>query len=376
MRFTLRTLLAPHPWPFPFPMDREKGIEAYQAMITAKAYQQRLDAGETAPTDHVYKVEGEAPVVRIQITKAEQKTNAVTLYDLASLDGTPLPEWSAGAHLDIVVSPEYFRQYSFCSDPADRSKYLIAVLREDEGRGGSALLDRIFRQGRKIFVSKPINHFPLAADGTKHFLMGGGIGITPMIAFAHQCHAQVLDFELHYSASKQSEATLTEELAGHACADKVTLHFSDTGTRADLDAILAVYQDGQHVYTCGPEPYMTAVMNAAERQGFPDKARHLEYFTVPELPEYVNHDFRLRLAKSGREITVPADRSAAEMLIENGVAIDIKCSDGICGVCKCGLLGGEVEHRDFVLSKSQRQGALILCQSRAAQKDGVVDVDL
>ncbi len=368
--------LAPHPWPFPFPMDREKGIEAYQAMITAKEYQRRLDAGEVEPTDHKYGRFEDSPVVRVEVTKVEKMTDRVTKYEFSSLDGEPLPDWAAGAHLDIVVTPEYFRQYSLSGDPSDRSKYQIGVLREDEGKGGSKLLHRIFSQGRKIFVAKPINHFPLVASGTKHILMGGGIGITPMIAFAHECHAQGLDFELHYSASQATEAGFVDDLKDFDWADKVTLHFSDQGNRADLDQILAGYQPGWHVYTCGPDRYMSAVIEAAERLGFPESARHLEYFSVPEVPDYENHDFTLRLTKSGRELLVPADKSAADALIENGYPVDLKCSDGICGVCKCGLAGGDVEHRDFVLSNAQREGSIILCQSRAAKPGGTVEIDL
>ncbi|MEO0487096.1 MAG: reductive dehalogenase [Pseudomonadota bacterium] len=368
--------LAPHPWPFPFPMDRDKGIEAYQAMITAQEYQRRLEAGDTAPTDHSYSVEGDAPVIRVEVTKAEKMTDRVTKYELASLDGAPLPAWAAGAHLDIVVTPDYFRQYSLSGDPADRSTYQIAVLREDEGRGGSKLLHRLFAEGRKIFVSKPINHFPLAAGGTKHLLMGGGIGVTPMIAFAHECHAKGAAFELHYSVPRRAAAGFLTDLAGFAWADQVRLHVSDEGGRADFDALLAGYAPGAHVYTCGPERYMAAVMEAATRQGFPEEARHLEYFSVPEQPDYENHPFTLKLARSGKEFLVPADTSAAEVLIDNGYPVDLKCSDGICGVCKCGLESGAVEHRDFVLSKAQRAGAIILCQSRAAEKDGVVEIDL
>lgn len=368
--------LAPHPWPFPFPMDREKGIEAYQAMITAEEYQARLDRGETEGLAHEYRISGAAPVIRVEVTRAERLTETITRYEFAALDGEPLPEWTAGAHLDVVVAPEYFRQYSLCSDPADRSRYQIAVLREEAGRGGSALMHRIFAEGRKVFISRPINHFPLAPDGVKHLLMGGGIGITPMIAFAHACHAQELDFELHYSVSRREEAAFLEDLQGFDWADKVHLHVSEEGSRADLDAVLSGYRPGWHVYTCGPERYMTAVMETAARKGFPENARHLEYFSVPELPEYENHPFTLRLARSGQEFTVPADRSATDVLQENGVQIDVKCSDGICGVCKCGLVSGEVEHRDFVLSKSQRERAVILCQSRAAQPGGVVEVDL
>ena len=367
--------LAPHPWPFPFPMDREKGIEAYQAMITAKEYQRRLDAGEDKPTSHHYTNTDASPVIQVEVALVEKMTDSVSKYELRAVDGAALPEWTAGAHLDIVVAPEYFRQYSLSGDPADRTKYEVGVLREDEGRGGSKLLHRIFTQGRKIFVSKPINHFPLA-DGTKHFLMGGGIGVTPMIAFAHECHAKGIDFEFHYSASKKSDAGFLKDLQQVPWTNKVNLYFSDQGTRADLGKILGRYQDGWHVYTCGPDRYMTGVMEAAERQGFPEDARHLEYFSVPELPEYENHAFTLRLTKSGRDLPVPADKTAADVLIENGFPIDLKCSDGICGVCKCGLVSGDVEHRDFVLSNAQRAEAIILCQSRATERDGIVEIDL
>ena len=368
--------LAPHPWPFPFPMDREKGIEAYQAMITAKEYQNRLDAGMAEPTTHQYRNTDASPVIRVEVTLVEQMTDRVCKYEFRALDGADLPEWTAGAHLDIVVAPEYFRQYSLCGDPADRSKYQVGVLREDAGRGGSKLLHRIFSEGRRIFVSKPINHFPLVVTGTKHFLMGGGIGITPMIAFAHECHAKGLEFEVHYSASCVGDAGFMDDLKSVPWADKVTLHFSDNGSRADLDSILQGYHPGWQVYTCGPDRYMSGAMEAAARQGFPEEARHLEYFSVPDLPEYENHAFTLRLARSGRDLVVPAEKSAADVLIENGMALDLKCSDGICGVCKCGLVSGEVEHRDFVLSKAQRAEAIILCQSRAAQPLGVVEIDL
>lgn len=368
--------LAPPPWPFPFPMDREKGIEAYQALITAKEYQRRLDEGAQDPTTHKLRPPEEAPVIRVEVAKAEQIANNITKYELVSLNGQILPKWSAGAHIDIVVAPEYLRQYSLCGDPNDRTKFEVAVLREDAGRGGSKLLHRIFEVGRKIFISKPINHFPLVSDGKKQFLMGGGIGITPMIAFAHECHAKGIDFELHYSASQKSNAAFIVDLKNKEWADKVCFHFSDEDGRADFDAILSDYKERSHVYACGPEHYMIAVMDAAERQGFPEDARHVEYFSVPELPEYKNHDFTLRLASSDKEFAVPADKSAADILLENGYPIDIKCSDGICGVCKCGLKSGEVEHRDFVLSKTQRQSAIILCQSRAAQKNGIIEIDL
>ncbi|MCP5074787.1 MAG: reductive dehalogenase [Rhodobacteraceae bacterium] len=367
--------LLPPPYPFPYPMDREAAIKAYEDMIPATEHQQRRQRGD--PPEHVYKNSntGDAPVMRVQLTGVDRLSDDISKYTFMNRDGSDLPEMTAGAHIDVVVAPEFFRQYSMCSDPADRSHYQIAVLREDNGRGGSALMHRIFDVGRMVFISKPINHFALHEAASKTYLMGGGIGVTPMVAMAHRLHRINAPFELHYSCSQQANAAFAEDLANVPWSNHVTYHFSDAGTRANLVEVLH-YQQDAHVYTCGPDNYMQAVLETAETNGFPEDSRHMEYFSVPETPEYENHEFTLRLAKSGREFTVPPDKSATDVLTENGVHIDVKCSDGICGVCKCGIVSGEVEHRDFVLSNKQRESAMILCQSRSAKPDSIVEIDL
>lgn len=367
--------LAPHPWPYPFPMDREAGIRAYGSLITADDYKARLARGDDSHV-HRYSAAGESPVIEAVVSRVERMCPDITKYEFRAANGADLPEWTAGAHIDIVVAPEFLRQYSMSGDPADRSTYQIGVLREDDGRGGSKLMHRIFTEGRRVFIGRPLNHFPLDETAAKTFLMGGGIGITPMIAMAHRLHAIGAEFEMHYSIPSRARAGYLGDIADAPWAGRVHLHVSDEGSRADLDRVLSGYAEGWHVYTCGPDRYMSAVIEAAERQGFPEEARHLEYFSVPEAPEYVNHRFTLRLARSGRDIEVPADKTATDVLAENGVAVDVKCSDGLCGVCKCTLVSGEVEHRDFVLSKKQRETAVILCQSRAAQPGGVIEVDL
>jgi len=370
--------LAPPPYPFPFPMDREKGIKAYEDMITPQEYKRRLASGETNELAHEYPdyEANDPPVIRVNISKAEKQTDGITKYEFTSLDGADLPKFEAGAHLDVVVAPEFFRQYSLSGDPSDQSKYQIGVLRESEGRGGSDLLHRIFSEGRKVFVSKPINHFPLEPTLTKALLMGGGIGVTPMISMAHSLHREERDFEFHYSCKNQASAAFLEDIKSAPWFDKVILHFSEEGTRADLEKILKDYKPKWHLYTCGPDRYMAAVLMAGMKQGWPDEALHKEYFSVPETPDYENFDFVLKLTKSGQEINVKANQTPTEALANAGVHVDVKCSDGICGVCKCRLVSGEVEHRDFVLSNKQRQTSMILCQSRAAQDGGVVEIDL
>ncbi|MEP5732041.1 MAG: 2Fe-2S iron-sulfur cluster-binding protein [Sulfitobacter sp.] len=366
--------LAPHPWPYPDPMNREAGIKAHAALITADEHRVRNAQGQTAHL-HLYATAGDAPVLDLRIARAEQLTPEVSIFDFVDAHGKDLPEWTAGGHLDLVVAPEFLRPYSLMGDPADRSRYTVAVLREDTGRGGSALLHRVFTKGRRVFVSKPVNHFELVEDAAHTLLMGGGIGITPMIAFAHRLHALGQPFDLHYSSSTRESAAFLQMLPNMPWADHVHLHLSDEGSRADLDHLMSTLPKGTHVYTCGPDAYMTSVMNAATAANIPEEARHLEYFSTPDVPEYVNHPFSLRLT-SGQEINVKADESAADALIAAGIPVDMKCSDGICGVCKCGLKAGKVEHRDFVLSSAQRKDTIILCQSRAAEPNSTLEIDL
>ncbi len=367
--------LTPHPYPYPDPMDREAAITAYAEMISADTYRAKLARGER---DHLHlrPAEAASPVIPVKLVKAEALSSKITKYAFETTDGSLLPEWRAGAHIDVLVAPEFLRAYSMSGNPADTTRYEIAVLREDEGRGGSLLMHRIFTEGRRVFISPPINHFEMVDTPGEIILAGGGIGITPMVAFAHQLHAENRPFRLHYSVSTRADLAFEAEMKHTPWADKVVYHISDEGSRADFTQILEQTRPDDHLYCCGPDAYMEAVISAALSCGMAEANCHREYFSVPERPDYENFDFRLYLATSDQHIHVRADQSAADALNENGFAIDVKCADGLCGVCSCTLISGEVEHRDLVLSKAERAKKIILCQSRAAEKDATLTLDL
>ena len=367
--------LAPPPWPYPAPMDREAAIAAYRELIPAGDYKRLRAAGETGAWDHRYEISGEAPVIEVEVTEAQTLSEAITCYTLMATDRADLPSWRAGAHVDVVVSPDKLRQYSLLSDPDDRSRYQIAVLREPQGRGGSLLLHRIFQPGRRIFISRPMNHFPLHLQASHSLLMGGGIGITPLIAMAHDLDRRGASFEMHYSVPSRDKAAFAKHLAAMPFSRHVHLHVSSEDGRADFSSIFAGRDADSHVYACGPAAYMEAVTAAAQLAGLPPEACHVEFFAVPEAPDYVNSPFTLVL-RDGRRIAVAVDQSAADALIAAGMPVDLKCADGLCGVCKCGVLSGDVDHRDHVLSATQRADHMILCQSRAAVENGEIFVDL
>jgi ferredoxin len=210
-------------------------------------------------------------------------------------------------------------------------------------------------------------------------LFAGGIGVTPMIAMAHRLHAIGAAFEFHYSAASRRSAGFLDDLARAPWRDQVRLHFKDEGARADLPALIPTYEPGMHVYTCGAPRFMDGVFEAAVAKGWPEDTMHREYFTVPEADGWVNRPFVLRLARSGRRIEVPADRSATDVLAEAGVVVDTKCSDGLCGVCATrydAAASGEVEHRDFVLGRREREHKVILCCSRTVEADAELVISL
>ena len=373
----------PPPYPVAFPANRDEGIERYRALLTPAQYQARLAAGDTEGLAPPFRMpDGEPPVFPVMLRRREDMAADVARYEFAAIDGGELPPFDAGAHIDVIIAPEYQRQFSLAGDPADRHAYVLGVLREDPargGRGGSALMHRAFREGRKVFITKPSNHFPLHEDATLSLLFAGGIGVTPMIAMAHRLHAIGAAFEFHYSAASRRSAGFLDDLARAPWRDQVRLHFKDEGARADLPALIPTYEPGKHVYTCGAPRFMDGVFEAAVAKGWPEDTMHREYFTVPEADGWVNRPFVLRLARSGRRIEVPADRSATDVLAEAGVVVDTKCSDGLCGVCATrydAAASGEVEHRDFVLGRREREHKVILCCSRTVEADAELVISL
>ncbi len=367
----------PPPYPLAHPLDREEGIERYKRLLAPEEYLDRLRRGESEDLAPAPKpLRGPPPVVPVVVAKREDQANGIARFELSGKHGESLPRFEAGAHVDVVVAPEYQRQFSLAGDPEDRSKYVLGVQQESLGRGGSELMFRIFREGRKTFVSRPRNQFPLDESAGFSLLMAGGIGVTPLISMAYRLHRIRRPFELHYSARSADSCGFVDELRNSPWSDRVAFHFSSQGGRPRLADIVPSYQPGFKIYACGGSGYMDAVFDAAEAAGWPEDACLREYFSVPELPEKERWPFKLRLASTGMEVEVPAEHSAVEALAERGIFVETKCSDGICGVCATQLIDGEVDHRDYVLSKKERKEKVILCCSRAAEENGELVVGL
>jgi ferredoxin-NADP reductase len=240
-------------------------------------------------------------------------------------------------------------------------------------------MHRVFNAGRRVFISRPTNHFPLVEDASESLLFAGGIGVTPLIAMAHRLHRLGRNFTLHYSAKDLTDAGFLDDLLDAPWAGRVHYHFSNEGTRVDLSKMVPAFATGMHLYVCGSSRYMDAVFAIAKERDWPDANCHREYFTAPETPAWTNHPFKIKLMRSGKVLKVGANQTAVEALVAVGVVLDVKCSDGLCGVCATPLDAAQsdaVQHRDFVLSETDRSRKIILCCSRTAEPDQQIVLDL
>jgi len=288
-----------------------------------------------------------------------------------------LPAFTAGSHIDVYLPNGLIRQYSLCNDPAERHRYVIAVQREEHGRGGSAYMHENLHVGCMLDISAPRNHFPLEESARRFKFIAGGIGITPLVAMIKTCLRNHADFHLHYCVRSRSRAAFMETLLPLAAKGRVSLYFDDEGGRPDWAEILKHPGEGEHVYYCGPSGFLDIVGAASAH--WPAGHVHFERFSAgspssTEAPGEADEPFDVRLAQSGETYTVGADETIVEVLERNGVHVDVSCEEGYCGTCMTRYVGGVPEHRDSVLDDANRKNYVMVCCARAKQGPLVLDI--
>jgi ferredoxin-NADP reductase len=309
------------------------------------------------------------------VTEARLVATDVVLLTIEAADGSVLPGWSPGAHLDVVVQPGVERQYSLCGDPSDRSRYQVAVLREPDGRGGSEHLHAHVAPGSALRVRGPLNHFELSVPppGTplmpRYVFVAGGIGITPILPMVRAVAAAGLPFELHYAGRSLERMPFVDELVT-LYGSQVSVYTAEEGRRLDLSSISGgSLSKPVAVYCCGPARMLTELESVAAAAGWPMGTLHLERFEARAVGEPVRHEaFEVELEISGLTLEVPPDRSILDVVEDAGVLVLSSCREGTCGTCETPVVAGEVDHRDSVLTPDEQDlnEVMMICVSRAA----------
>lgn len=295
----------------------------------------------------------------------------VMSLELVSPDGKNLPAFEPGAHIDLHLPNGVMRQYSLCSDPSDLSHYRVGI-RSVAGGQSSQHVHRKLRPGEMVAVSIPRNNFPLI-DAECYLFVAGGIGITPMIPMMRAASAKGKPWTLLYCNKRDEDAPFLKEI--HALGGQISLHSSEAGTRLDVAQQLADVRKNTVVYCCGPEGLMSAVEDATG--AWPADTVRFEWFKPRGRPsDEQSGSFEVVCEASGLTLTVPPEKSILAVLDEAGIEIPSSCQQGICGTCEVRVIDGEVDHRDSILSSSERaaNATMMVCVSRAKGSRLVLDV--
>ena len=306
----------------------------------------------------------------VRVTQMTREADNVLSVRLSRIEtNDPLPAWEPGAHIDVYVPDGTTRQFSLCGDPDDLSSWQFAVLREPEGRGGSAFIHDTLRVGDRLLVTRPKNSFALE-DAPFHALIAGGVGITPILAMAEHLAAQGRPFHLTYGGRTAASMAFRGRLSG--LGDRVSMLAEDTEGRADLEAIVRELPADGLVYVCGPVGLLRAVEAAAEAvRGSDQDIVRFELFSRAgvEPKEAAAHDrdhYELVLTETGHTLRLEPEANILEVVLALGIEVENDCREGICGSCITSIVSGSVDHRDLVLTRKEQAAMdqMLICVSR------------
>jgi phthalate 4,5-dioxygenase reductase subunit len=316
----------------------------------------------------------ETPFLALQVVRKVALAKDIWGFELRHPQGDALAPFTAGAHLTVQVPGGARRNYSLYGDPADRGAYYIAVKRDALGRGGSMRMADDVQQGDLLPVSDPRNNFELHPRATEFLFIAGGIGITPILSMVRHLQATPGSrFRLIYCTRDADHTAFLQDLSVPELAGRVQIHH-DHGDSAQAFDFWPVFDSPgkAHVYCCGPRGLMDAVADMTGH--WPSGNIHFESFGADAGTFATNTAFTVHLRKSATSVAVSADQSILEALRACGHHVPSSCESGTCGSCRTGLLDGTAEHRDMVLNDAERATQIMVCVSRAASPELVLDL--
>ena len=317
-------------------------------------------------------VGGTETVTPVEVVEVRPEASGVLSLTVRGCDGAELPTWSPGAHADLILSDDLERQYSLCGLPDERNSWMFAVLREPQGRGGSAFVHGQVAAGDRLSVRGPRNHFPLV-DAAEYLFVAGGIGVTPILPMIREVSKTGRSWRMLYGGRSRASMAFLSELSEYG--DRITIAPEDETGLLDLSSFLIDQSAGTAVYCCGP----TALLDAVEAMSieWQTGTLHVERF-APKVGalEGTNSEFKVVLEQTGTTIAVAADQTIVEALEQAGLDVDTSCREGTCGTCETTVLEGLPDHRDSVLSASEqaRNDVMMICCSRALSETLVLDL--
>jgi tetrachlorobenzoquinone reductase len=317
--------------------------------------------------------------IEVVVASVTVEAERIHAWELRRPEREPLPPFAAGAHIELHLANGLERSYSLCNSQDERDRYVIAVSKDPQSRGGSRFIHEHLKVGDRIRISAPLNHFQLVEDAGHNVFIAGGIGITPIWCMIQRLEALGRHWELHYSARIRQLCAFRDRLLEleRSKPGRVHLNFDqEPGAKmTDLKALIASLPSDAHLYCCGPNPMLSAFESAVKELGRPSTHVHVEYFTAKE-KSAVEGGFTVVLKRCGASYFVPPGKTILETLLENNIDVAYSCMEGVCGTCQTAVLEGVPDHRDSVLSAEEHAAnrTMMICCSGSKGPRLVLDL--
>ena len=305
------------------------------------------------------------------VSRIDDLGNDTKRFTLIDQDEWQLPPFKPGSHIDVHLEPGLVRTYSLCNEPEDNARYVIAVKRDRDGRGGSNFLHDRVGVGDHIGVSIPRGSIALIPDGMNIFV-AGGIGVTPFIsAIRHLNRQGQTNYLLHWAS--RGSPTLSDMIEPAIEAGRVRMYDTTSQAKPVCADIVVEFAESGFAACCGPVPMLESFESAVA--AWPEARKHVELFTPPkrifrsDVPRY-----ELVLATSNKWAIVDPAVGLLGTLEAMGADVPVSCGGGICGACRTRWVEGPPIHRDRVLSAAERHNELIVCVGDCAGPRLVLDL--
>ena len=384
--------------------------QAYQALRNVTAESEITVNSVTSPLVNVAAWAGYRNF-NVERKVQEDKLGQVCSFYLVPEDKKPLPPFLPGQFLTFELDTSsalggrqtVIRCYSL-SDAPQANSYRISVKRAPAPVGSqvpegvaSNYFHELVKVGSRLQVRAPAGHFYIDRSDAPVVLIGGGIGITPILSMLNWSLKEQAGREvwLFYGVRNKDELLMQSHLEDLAERHQnFHLHICMSNPQADdcigpwasrlhchhgrVDVALLrrlLPLKPYHYHICGPTPMLQSLVPALEDWGVPSGRIHFEAFgpasiprkksVPPSLDTGVRSDKQtavmVTFANSGKTLVwEPGMGSLLDFAEGQGIAVSSGCRAGSCGSCQTSIRSGEVAYTqapDF----DPELGSCLLC---------------
>jgi ferredoxin-NADP reductase len=314
--------------------------------------------------------------INATVVAIEQVAASVLQIQIQPASGTIKP-YTVGSHINVSVlidGKTEIRSYSLVGEYQSNASYIIAVKLLPSSNGGSKYMWSL-KAGFKIRISQPTNNFELSHNTNNYLLIAAGIGITPIIGMAKILNRKTgLEVKMLYAGNNKEEMPYVNDLQS-LLGSNLMLHYSDTQGFYDTSELINLANAKTQIYLCGPLPFMNAVRKTWEDGPYENSNLRFETFGASGL--FAPQEFLVKIPRFDCEVVVKKNQTILQSLQRAQIDVMSDCKKGECGLCQIDILeySGDIDHRDFFFSASEKRKNKKLCACVSRVANGEITID-